>query len=294
MHQRLITLAALVSTCVATFAHAQQMEANLGALTAENAKGYLDPLRQPLSGTMNAAVFQTGHVPQTGFGLQFGVQLMGVSLSSSDRTYTPTDPSGYSSVNASTVIGDTHAVASNGPGGATIYHPGGFDINEFALAVPQLTIGSIAGTRAVVRYVSLDVGDDELGHFSLWGVGGQHSLSHYLKDLPLEVAVGAFYQHMTLGSGDLVKANTFAVNATGSKRMGHYFEPYVGIGLDNFKMEANYQASSTGENVHVELDSSTDFHLTGGLQLVMPGVHLYVEGNIAATNGAAVGLMFGN
>jgi len=293
MHQRLITLAAAVCTCVATLAHAQQMEANLGALTPENAKGYLDPLRQPLSGTMNAAVFQTGVVPKTGFGMQFGVQLMGVSLSSADRSYTPTDPSGYSSVSAPTVIGDTHAVSSTGPGGATIYHPGGFDISEFALAVPQLTIGSIAGTRAVIRYVSLDVGDDEIGHFSLFGIGGQHSISQYKKDLPMDLAVGLFYQKLELGDDDLVKASTFAVNATGSKRYGH-FEPYVGVGLDNISMETNYQSSSTGESIHVDLDSSTDFHLTGGLQFIMPGVHLYVEGNIAATNGAAVGLMFGN
>src|SRR5262245_48328005 len=204
MHQRLITLAVAICIAVATSAHAQQMEANLGALTPENAKGYLDPLRDPLSGTMNAAVFQSGHVPNTGFGMQLGFQLMGVSLSSVDRSYTPTDPSGYSSVNAPTVIGDTHAVSSTGPGGATIYHPGGFDINEFALAVPQLTIGSIAGTRAVVRFISLDVGgDDEIGHFSLFGIGGQHSISQHIKDLPLDLAVGAFYQHMTLGDDDL-------------------------------------------------------------------------------------------
>jgi len=293
MHQRLITLAVAVCLAVAGSAHAQQMEANLGALTPENAKGYLDPLRQPLSGTMNAAVFQSGSVPKTGFGLQLGVQLMGVSLASKDRTYTPTDPSGYSSVNAPTVIGDTHAVASSGPGGATIYHPGGFDLNEFALAVPQLTIGSFAGTRAVVRYISLDVGDDEIGHFSLFGIGGQHSISQYMKDVPLDLAVGAFYQHMTLGDDDLVKASTFAVNATGSKRFGH-FEPYVGVGFDNLSMEANYTVSSTSEDVHIDFDSSTAFHLTGGMQFIMPGVHLYLEGNLAATNGAAVGLMFGN
>jgi hypothetical protein len=290
MNKKLIAFAVAVLLGLAPKAHAQ-IEANLGALTSENAKGYLDPLRDALSSTMNSAIFQTGSVPKMGFGLQFGVKLMGVSFSDADKSYTPTDPSGFSSVVAPTVVGDTHAVASTGPGGETIYHPGGFDLSEFALAVPQLSIGSIAGTRAVVRYIALDVGDNEIGNFSLFGIGAQHSITQYVK-LPVELAIGAFYQQLRIGDNDLVKVNTLAVNATGSKRFG-MLEPYVGIGLDNLSMEANYTDANTNQSVHVDFDSSSDLHLTGGLQLVMPVVRLHAEGNIAATNGVAVGLTFG-
>lgn len=291
MNKKLIGCAIAIALALAPPAHAQ-IEANLGALTAENAKGYLDPLRDALSATMNAAIFQSGNVPKTGFGLQVGVKLMGVTFSDDDKSYVPTDPNGFSSVDAPTVVGDTHAVASTGPGGATIYHPGGFDLSEFALAVPQLTIGSIAGTRAVVRYITLDLGDNEIGNFSLFGIGAQHSVSQYVKLLPVDLAVGAFYQQLEIGDNDLVKVNTFAVNATGSKRFG-MFEPYVGVGVDHLSMEANYTDTNTSQSVHVEFDSSSDFHLTGGVQLVMPVVRFHAEGNIAATNGVAVGLTFG-
>lgn len=291
MNQKLIGCAVAIALGLAPPAHAQ-IEANLGALTAENAKGYLNPLRDALSGTMNAAIFQSGKVPPTGFGFQIGVKLMGVTFSDGDKSYVPTDPSGFSTVNAPTVVGDTHAVASTGPGGATIYHPGGFDLSEFALAVPQVSIGSVAGTRAVARFISLDLSDNEIGHFSLWGIGAQHSISQYVKLLPVDLAVGAFYQQFRIGDNDLVKVNTFAVNATGSKRFG-MFEPYVGVGLDNLSMEANYTDSNTNQSVHVSFDSSTDFHLTGGAQLVFPVVRIHAEGNIAATNGVAVGLTFG-
>src|SRR5215510_3759904 len=78
MNRKLIGVAIAIALGLAPPAHAQ-IEANLGALTAENAKGYLDPLRDALSGTMNAAIFQSGNVPKQGFGVQFGVKLMGVT-----------------------------------------------------------------------------------------------------------------------------------------------------------------------------------------------------------------------
>jgi hypothetical protein len=38
-----------------------QLADNLGALSGENAEGYLNPLVKGLSGTMNAAIFHTKH-----------------------------------------------------------------------------------------------------------------------------------------------------------------------------------------------------------------------------------------
>ena len=65
-------------------------------------------------------------------------------------------PPGFTSVppiqQAPTVIGDGGAVAQSGQGGATQYYPGGFDIDQFTFAAPQLTVGNVMGTRAVVRW----------------------------------------------------------------------------------------------------------------------------------------------
>jgi hypothetical protein len=293
---RALACGALLVVGVATPAAAQLTD-NLGALTGENAKGYLGPLPKALSGTLNSAIFQTGHVPKTGIGFTIGVRAMGVSFSDESRLYTPTDPPGFSStapVQAPTVVGDLGAVAQDGQGGTVLYHPGGFDIDNFPLAVPQLEIGSFAGTRAVVRWIAVDVGDSDLGKISLFGIGGQHSLSQYLPPgFPVDIAAGIFYQKFSIDD-DMVEAKALHFNVTGSRRFT-FLEPYVGVGIDKLDMSVSYE-SDTGapdERIDVDFDSETNAHLTAGIRASLAFVKLHAEGNIAAENGVAVGLSFG-
>src|SRR2546426_6528128 len=210
----------ILAVAVAALPAAAQLEPNLGALTGQNAKGYLGPLPEALSGTLNTAIFQTGSVPKTGFGIAIGVRAMAVKFADEDRLYTPQDPPGFTSSGprqrTPTVIGDPHAVAQNGQGGAVIYYPGGFDIENFALAVPQATIGTVFGTRAVVRWISLDVGNTDLGKVDLFGIGVQHSISQYFPVLPIDLAAGFFYQTFKI-KDDLVDTKSYQLNVTGSK-----------------------------------------------------------------------------
>lgn len=290
---RTLALAAALSA-LATMPAAAQLSSNLGALSGDNAKGYLGPLPKALSSTLNSAIFQSGSVPKVGVTFNLGVKLMGVSLDG-DRTYRPTDPPGFTStgpVDAPTVIGDVNAVAQQGQGGTTLYHPGGFDIEQFALAVPQLEVGNIAGTRAVVRWISVDLGDSDLGKISLFGAGGQHSISQYIPGLPVDVAAGFFYQGFTIGNDDLVKTSAWHADVTGSKRFG-MFQPYVGLGYDSFKMDAKYEESSTGTTISVDFDPETNTHFTAGAALLLPFMRLTGEFNAAAETGVAVGLAFG-
>jgi hypothetical protein len=272
-----------------------QLEDNLGALTGDNAAGYLNPLVKGLSGTMNAAVFHTGRVPKQGFGIKIGARLMGVSFDDDDRTYTPTDPPGFTGTGpaqAPTVIGDTKSVSQPGQGGTTLYHPGGFDIGEFAFAAPQLTIGSFAGTQATVRWISIDIGDSDLGKFDLFGIGAQHSLSQYFEGLPIDVAAGVFYQNFKIDD-TLVDAKTWHYNVTGSRSFG-ILQPYVGVGFDTIDMKAEYTESSTGTTIEVDFDPESNFHLTLGSEANLALLKLYGEVNFAARTGLAVGLSFGN
>lgn len=192
----MLALALVVLAGVAPPAGAQLSD-NLGALSGDNARKYLGPLPDALSGTMNSAIFTSGKVPKTGINLSVGVKVMGVRFSDSDRLFTPTDPSGFTSVApilpAPTVIGGTSAVAQNGQGGATVYYPGGFDIGEFAFAAPQLSVGSLLGTRAVVRWFAMNFASDNfIDKISFFGIGAQHSLSQYVPALPVDLAAGVF------------------------------------------------------------------------------------------------------
>jgi hypothetical protein len=289
-----LILALLAIAWIAPPARAQLSE-NLGALTGDNAKHYLQPISKALSGTLNSAVFQSGNVPKNSFNLSLGVRVMGVSLSNADKTYSPTPPPGFTptqQVLAPTVIGSTQAVAQSGQGGTTLYHPGGFDLTQFTVAVPQLTVGSLFGTRAIVRWISVELGDSDLGKLDYVGAGAQHSISQYFPGLPADVAAGFFVQQFKLGS-DLVKTNMWAANVTASKRVG-IFEPYVGVGYDSFKMDASYTSSTVpGQNISVSFDRETNAHFTIGAQALLGFTRIQAEFNAAAETGAAVGLSLG-
>jgi hypothetical protein len=299
MYQRIAMVFALALaglSAAAPPARAQLTE-NLGALTEDNARKYLGPLTGALSGTMNAAVFTTGHVPKTGVTFQIGIKVMGIQFDDADRLFTPTDPPGFTGVapfqQAPTVIGDGSAVAQDGQGGTTVYYPGGFNINEFAFAAPQLSIGSVLGTRAVVRWYAQNFSNqDVVAEIDLFGIGAQHSISQYFTDLPLDLAAGVFYQTLQIDH-DLLDSEAIHFDVTGSKSFG-LLQPYGALGVDTFKMDALYEdANNPGSRISVAFDRETHFHFTAGLLANFKVVQLHGEVNFAAKNGLAVGLSFG-
>jgi hypothetical protein len=278
---------------------AADLNDKLGALTGDNAKGYLGPLPKALSATLNSAVFQTGKVPKRGINFTIGVHVMGVNLKDEDRTFTPKDPAGFQSVTPTpvpTIIGGSESVAVDGQGGTVLNYPGGLDTKTFTIAAPELTIGSVFGTRAVVRWFAMDLKDSDLGKIELFGFGGQHSISQYVPSLPADVAVGAFYQTFKIGDG-LLDTKAFHVDVTASKALGVKglvkLEPYVGIGYDTFSMDVSYTQTDPPDHIGVSMDRQSNAHFTVGAQLTLAAVKLHGEFNAAANTGAAIGLSVG-
>ncbi len=275
-----------------------QLSDNLSYLSAENVKGYLQPLPKALSATMNTAEFQSASIPFAGFNLTVGVHVMGATFADKDRTFTPVDPLGLGFTGqAPTVIGGTQAGALTRSDHTAQMFPGGFDLSQFELAVPQIGIGSIMGTRAIVRWIQFDGGGTDLGKVKLLGIGLQHSLSHYIKKpLPFDLAVGAMYQTFQLGNNKLIDVKAFHGEVTASKKMKLWVQPYVGLGYDTFSMETNYDYKPAGggtESLHVKFDNENSFHGTAGILLGLPAVKLFAQVDAAAEMGAALGLRFG-
>jgi hypothetical protein len=102
------------------------------------------------------------------------------------------------------------------------------------------------------------------------------------------------YQQFNIGDDDLVKANALALNVTGSRKFGAVIsvEPYVGVGLDSFSMDAEYTAEDD-TSVSVSFDRENDFHGTLGANVNLPILKIHGEVNLAATNGSAHGVSFG-
>jgi hypothetical protein len=277
---------------------AAQLEDNLSSLSGDLAQGYLGPLSKGLSATLNSGIFRSGDVPAAGVELTLDLRASYISFADEDRLYTATT-AGFETIEAPTVIGDTQARAADHEtlGSAVQFtYPGGFDMKNFGIAVPQLTVGSVLGTRAIVRWISLQLGSDEddLGDFSLFGIGGQHSITRYFPGLPLDLAFGGMWQRFTIGKNDLVKANALAFNVTGSRKFGAVInlEPYVGVGVDSFELEAEYDIGQD-ERLQVKLDRENDLHLTVGGNVNLPVVKANVEFNVAAETSVAGGLSFG-
>ena len=292
-----------VATCLGVIAVASglplgtataQVEDNLGGLSTENAELYLAPLPDAFGSAINTAIFRSGYVPKQGVTFQIGVAAMAVAYDEDNRTYIPGDPAGFVSLGDTkvpTIIGDNAAGIVEGQGGLQRIYPGGLDIENFAIGVPQLTIGNIAGTRAVIRWIALDLGDNEVGELNVWGIGAQHSISQYLVDFPVDLAVGAFYQNFDVGDG-LIDSNAFHVTVTGSKSFG-IIEPYGGIGYDSYSMQVTYDSEVEGSELEVEFDSENSVHITAGAGLNLSPVILHGEINFADDLTAAVGLSFG-
>jgi len=179
-----------------------QLEANLSTYTGENAKGYLDPLNQALGTGLNAGLFRSAAIPVLGFNLALEVKAVGIRFGDDDKVFRAQTEDGFfpaSSVEAPTVIGSEEAVLVAGDNGTAAYFPGGFDLGSLVVPVPQLTIGSVYGTQAVIRYASVDTEDNEIGQIDLWGVGLRHNVSRYfVNPLPVDIAANFLYQSFTV------------------------------------------------------------------------------------------------
>lgn len=270
------------------------LEENLSALEDAQVQGYLGPFVDGLSTSVNTGIFRSAYIPAAGFGFTLDLRAAYISFGDDDRVYTAETP-GYETVEAPTVVGDESAVTADHESipGLHFHHPGGFDMKNFGVAVPQLTVGNVAGTRAIIRYVpEIEFSDDDIGKFEMFGIGGQHSISQYLPALPVDVAVGLMYQNFKLGDS-LLDAKALAANVMGSKRYGQTvsIEPYVGLGIDSFSMDVEYESGD--ETTKVEFDRDNDFHLTLGASINLPGVKLNGEFNKAAVTGFAGGISFG-
>jgi hypothetical protein len=283
------------------------LEDQLSAYTEENAEGYLAPLADAFGSDLNSGLFYSAFIPKTGTYIRFEIRAMSVLFADDERTFSGTTEPGFlpeSTVDAPTVVGPGEGVTVEGTGGAEFTFPGGFDLNSFALAVPQLRIGSFGGTEALFRYFAFDQGDVELGNVSLFGFGLRHSISQYLgPDFPVHLAGGFFWQRLDVGENDagddLISSRALSIGVQGSKRYGRgalMLEPYAGLSLDRFSMDLSYQSDSGGESESLDVDFGTDtaVRLTLGIGVGLPFTKFHAEYNISGQNSLSAGLAFGN
>jgi hypothetical protein len=177
---------------------------------------------------------------------------------------------------------------------------GGFeaisDLSFLPLAAPQLSVGTIFGTRATFRYLPSITIDEDLGKFKYFGFGIQHNPGVLLPTpLPVELAVGFFTQ--TLEVGTLFKAKTTAFGLNASKKLGLgpiNVTPYAGFMLEKSNIDITYSFIVDDEEIDVafELEGENKSRITLGLSIRLLMLNFNADYNIGKYNSVTVGVMF--
>ena len=275
-----------------------QLEDNLSAYVGKNAEGYLGPLRDGIGGALNVGLFMYPGVPQEGFHIRLDARAMVVQYEDDDRTFRATTEESFGeaqTVDAPTVVGSTQSITVDDPGsGALFTFPGGFDIGDFGLAAPQITVGSLIGTELMGRWIAVSPDDFEVDRIELWGVGARHTLNHWFTGLPLALSIHGMYQNLKVDD-DFIESDAFTLGATGGKTWG-MFSAYGGVSYNSTSLDAMYESDASGQtetvNVSLESQNSVDFGLGGTFRLGF--VHLNGELHAGERTAWTVGVGLGN
>lgn len=199
-----------------------------------------------------------------------------------------TDPRGQLVV-MSTILetGDTQVRQYDVP-------PGLIDTPVAPLIVPQLGVGSIAGTDVQFRYLpqsSISYGGSSFGEVGLTGVAVRHDLDQWVPaPLPFNVAAQGAWNQFTLKSqgNEILDASGWAVNVHASK--GIPVLPvlvYGGLQYEKFNVTYDYTFTSplgTEIPLSVEQDASNTVRGLAGVSLSLALVRFNVDYAVANGN----------
>ncbi|MEK7249926.1 MAG: DUF6588 family protein [Bacteroidota bacterium] len=278
----------LVSTL--SLARGQKLNDFVAKYGGENGVGFMQPLADGFGANINSGLYQTAKIPLDGFHLNFSVMLMGAPVTDSRKTFTAKTEGFFApqqTADVPTIFGPTDGKTVTGNAGTAYVFPGGLSMTTFVIAAPQITIGSLYGTEATVRFFQAKVGDN-IGELKLWGIGARHNINQYFKKLPLDVAAGIYQQHFEIG--DIVSANATLISAQGSYAIS-VLTLYGGPAVEISNMDVTYDG--TGGKVTLSLKSQNSVRFTVGAALTLAFFRLYADYNLASQSAFVLGFGFG-
>jgi hypothetical protein len=180
------------------------------------------------------------------------------------------------------------------------------EISFLPFAAPQISVGTVLGTRAVFRYIPKITipgtdSNEDMGEFSWFGYGLQHNPAAWLPaPLPIDISAGFFKQTIKLGSLFQVKTTAFGFHA--SKRLGTRFfnvTPYAGYMFESSSMEFKYdfqvdvpgQTESQEQRIELEFEGENRSRIILGLSLRLLLFNINADYNIGRYNSVTVGFM---
>ncbi|HUI10751.1 MAG TPA: DUF6588 family protein [Bacteroidota bacterium] len=288
---RLLVAVACALLVVAPRLRAQSnFEKTLDQFNQNDVKGYIQPFGDLFGTDMNAGMFHSAEIARTGFHMSFEIVGMASMVGDAQKTYTLNSPVG--SFKTATIFGGGRDSLINPKTGQPYYGIAGGFINTPALplAAPQITIGDVFGTRAIIRYIGIPALSG-LPSASLFGIGAQHSVNQWLPVIPLDVAAHIYYSKFSFG--DLINFSGLAIGAQASKSFS-VLRVYGGLQWEKSSMEVKYTpADVTVPAVDITMDGANSFRATLGLCLHLGFFSIFGDANFGSITNYSAGIGFG-
>ncbi|RPI01799.1 MAG: hypothetical protein EHM64_15140 [Ignavibacteriae bacterium] len=167
-------------------------------------------------------------------------------------------------------------------------------------AAPQLKLGTLFGTQAILRLVPSTKVSDEFGKFSYTGFGLQHNPEVWLGTaLPVDLSLGFLIQNAKVG--DVVEVKGAAYGLSISKTFGGSLfsvTPYIGGLLERSSVDVHYKQSIesiTGKeevNINFSLNGINKSRFIAGARFHIVVLDLAVDYNIGKMNSVTSGIFF--
>ena len=263
----------------------------------KNVEGYLQPVADLFGANMNSGYYRSASISTFGFHLSLDIIGMAAPLSDDQKTYMASTPAGFdpATFQTSTIFGEAGTTVTHTKAGLRYKGSDGiFNTKMFPFAVPQLTVGSVLGTDAFVRFVPVPkIGEDKIPPTTLWGVGVRHSISQYIPLIPVDIAAGVLYSKMK--TGDIFDASGLTYGVQVGKTFS-VLSLYGGFNIESSTLKVAYVSTEPGAagNVEIELVGKRKASFTAGLGLSLGGIHLFGNANLGSVTNFTAGLGFGN
>jgi hypothetical protein len=293
-----LLLSAILLMASGTVWSQTSLEDAIRQYNSQAVQGYVQPVADLFGANMHSGYFQTAQIPSSGFHMSLDFVAMAAMVSDEQKMYDAPAPPGFApaTFQTATIFGEKGSMISHATLPSLTYKgsDGVFNTKVFPLAVPQLTLGNVYGTQAIVRFVTIPkLGDDEVPNVTLWGVGARHSISQYIPNSPVDIAAGFFYNNFK--AGDLIKFDGLSFGAQASKSFS-VLTLYTGLAWEKSTMNLSYASTdpTAPALVDITLDGANKFRFTGGLCLSLGFLKLFADANLGSVTCFSGGIGFGN
>lgn len=270
-----------------------KFERTLEQYGEETVVGYVKPMADLLGANINSGFAIGARIPRMRPSFHLEIVAMGAMVRDAQKVYIASTPPGFSPEQAetATIFGGTGTLVTSDVDPALQYRfsDGLLTADLVPFAAPQLRVGGILGTEAVVRFAMIPQdGEGDRPEARLLGIGVRHSISQYLPLLPVDIAAGVFYNSLTVGEYVDLDALSFGAHAS---RSIPFLTVYGGASWERTTLRLSYSGEE-GE-VDVEMQGSNTARMTGGVVLRLGIVSIFGDASLGNVTNFTGGIRFG-